>query len=165
MKRNILIWLLCCVAGLMQLSAKTVTDSINVAKINRSKPGAAISEYLDRIQQNPDRLRQNLKDQQERQAKAYQDITIEAFVNPVPVKAKTDFGSQSIDYSLTHGGFIPSDLLYDQGLLDRRRAEIKKKNATKGVLIIFSIAVVGFGIFCIVKSRKKFSEIDTNEKS
>ncbi len=153
MKRNILIWLLSCGIGLIQLSAKT--DSISTS--------SAIDEYLNSLKENPEKLRQGLKNQQERQAKAYQDRTIEAFVNPVAVKAKTDFGSQSIDYSLTHGGFIPSDLLYDQGLLDRRRAEIKKKNATRGILIIVSIAVIGVGIFCIVKGRRKFKDIEEEE--
>jgi len=153
MKRNILIWLLSCGIGLIQLSAKT--DSISTS--------SAIDEYLNSLKENPEKLRQGLKNQQERQAKAYQDRTIEAFVNPVAVKAKTDFGSQSIDYSLTHGGFIPSDLLYDQGLLDRRRAEIKKKNATRGILIIVSIAVIGIGIFCIVKGRRKFKDIEEEE--
>ena len=153
MKRNILIWLLSCGIGLIQLSAKT--DSISTR--------SAIDECLNSLKENPEKLRQGLKNQQERQAKAYQDRTIEAFVNPVAVKAKTDFGSQSIDYSLTHGGFIPSDLLYDQGLLDRRRAEIKKKNATRGILIIVSIAVIGIGIFCIVKGRRKFKDIEEEE--
>lgn len=153
MKRNILIWLLSCGIGLIQLAAKT--DSISTS--------SAIDEYLNSLKENPEKLRQGLKNQQERQAKAYQDRTIEAFVNPVAVKAKTDFGSQSIDYSLTHGGFIPSDLLYDQGLLDRRRAEIKKKNATRGILIIVSIAVIGIGIFCIVKGRRKFKDIEEEE--
>ena len=153
MKRNILIWLLSCGIGLIQLSAKT--DSISTS--------SAIDEYLNSLKENPEKLRQGLKNQQERQATAYQDTTIEAFVNPVAVKAKTDFGSQSIDYSLTHGGFIPSDLLYDQGLLDRRRAEIKKKNATRGILIIVSIAVIGIGIFCIVKGRRKFKDIEEEE--
>ena len=153
MKRNILIWLLSCGIGLIQLSAKT--DSISTS--------SAIDEYLNSLKENPEKLRQGLKNQQERQAKAYQDRTIEAFVNPVAVKAKTDFGSQSIDYSLTHGGFIPSDLLYDQGLLDRRRAEIKKKNATRGILIIVSIAVIAIGIFCIVKGRRKFKDIEEEE--
>ena len=150
---HILIWLLSCGIGLIQLSAKT--DSISTS--------SAIDEYLNSLKENPEKLRQGLKNQQERQAKAYQDRTIEAFVNPVAVKAKTDFGSQSIDYSLTHGGFIPSDLLYDQGLLDRRRAEIKKKNATRGILIIVSIAVIGVGIFCIVKGRRKFKDIEEEE--
>ena len=153
MKSNILIWLLSCGIGLIQLAAKT--DSISTS--------SAIDEYLNSLKENPEKLRQGLKNQQERQAKAYQDRTIEAFVNPVAVKAKTDFGSQSIDYSLTHGGFIPSDLLYDQGLLDRRRAEIKKKNATRGILIIVSIAVIGIGIFCIVKGRRKFKDIEEEE--
>lgn len=159
MKRCVLIWLLSCAIGLIQLSAKTATDSVNMAKVKKSD-----EELLSEALENGD-FAKGIRNTINAYARESQRQKLEAWAEPTPIEPKTDFGSQSIDYSLTHGGFIPSDLLYDQGLLDRRRAEIKKKNATKGVLIIFSIAVVGFGIFCIVKSRKKFSEIDTNEKS
>lgn len=154
MKWCVLIWLLSCAIGLIQLSAKTATDSVNMAKVKKSD-----EELLSEALENGD-FEKGIRSAINAYARESQRQKFEAWVEPTPIEPKTDFGSQSIDYSLTHGGFIPSDLLYDQGLLDRRRAEIKKKNATRGILIIVSIAVIGIGIFCIVKGRRKFKDIE-----
>lgn len=154
MKKIILIILLSCLLGGTQLwGAK---------KLEADSP---LREYLKRMKEDPEYLTRLLMNQANENARQYQEESLEALANPTPVKAKTDFGSQSIDYSLVSNGFVPSDLLYDQDLLNKKRTEIKKKRRTRDALIVFSTTVIGFSIFCMAMNRKKFSDIDTNEKS
>ena len=101
MKKIILIILLSCLLGGTQLwGAK---------KLEADHP---FNEYLKRMKEDPEYLTRLLMNQANENARQYQEESLEALANPTPVKAKTDFGSQSIDYSLVSNGFVPSDLLW-----------------------------------------------------
>lgn len=92
-----------------------------MAKINRSKPGAAISEYLDRIQQNPDVVRQSLTNEQNNLAREYQAEVNAALKEPIPFESESGFGTQGVDFDLLEGGRIQGDLTFDKDYLDKRR--------------------------------------------
>lgn len=92
-----------------------------MAKINRSKPGAAISEYLDRIQQNPDIVRQSLINEQNNLAREYQAKVNAALKEPIPFESESGFGTQGVDFDLLEGGRIQGDLAFDKDYLNKRR--------------------------------------------
>ena len=92
-----------------------------MAKINRSKPGAAISEYLDRIQQNPDIVRQSLTNEQNNLAREYQAKVNAALKEPIPFESESGFGTQGVDFDLLEGGRIQGDLAFDKDYLNKRR--------------------------------------------
>lgn len=92
-----------------------------MAKINRSKPGAAISEYLDRIQQNPDIVRQSLTNEQNNLAREYQAKVNAALKEPIPFESEFGFGTQGVDFDLLEGGRIQGDLAFDKDYLNKRR--------------------------------------------
>lgn len=92
-----------------------------MAKINRNKPGAAISEYLDRIQQNPDIVRQSLTNEQNNLAREYQAKVNAALKEPIPFESESGFGTQGVDFDLLEGGRIQGDLAFDKDYLNKRR--------------------------------------------
>lgn len=92
-----------------------------MAKINKSKPGAAISEYLDRIQQNPDIVRQSLTNEQNNLAREYQAKVNAALKEPIPFESESGFGTQGVDFDLLEGGRIQGDLAFDKNYLNKRR--------------------------------------------
>lgn len=92
-----------------------------MAKINRSNSGAAISEYLDRIQQNPDIVRQSLTNEQNNLAREYQAKVNAALKEPIPFESESGFGTQGVDFDLLEGGRIQGDLAFDKDYLNKRR--------------------------------------------
>lgn len=92
-----------------------------MAKINRDKPGFAISEYLDRIHQNSDVVRQSLTNEQNNLAREYQSKVNAALKEPIPFESESGFGTQGVDFDLLEGGRIQGDLAFDKDYLDKRR--------------------------------------------